>query len=106
MGRGMGASAPERDDQTFTIISVSFAGDGNGYLLELYDSKAIETMKKERANRRSRWDSMEHMLEPEGVFPFIVQGQRVFLPVTRGEFQRLAPYVGMIVKVSVTAVGA
>ena len=97
---------PESEDQTFTIISISFAGDGDRYLLELYDSRAIETLRKERENRRARWDSMEHILDQESVFPFIVQGQRVFLPVTKGEFQRLAPYVGMIVRVSVTAVGA
>ena len=96
----------ESGDQTYTVISISFDGGGDGYLLELYDSKAIETMRKERENRRARWDSVEHILEPEGIFPFIHQGQRVFLPVTKGEFRKLAPYVGMIVRVSVNAVDA
>ena len=96
----------EADEQRFTIIGITFAGDGDKFQLELFDSKAIETMRNERKSRRARWDSVEHILDPDAIFPFTTQGQRVFVPITNREFQRLAPYVGMIVRLNVTAVGA
>ena len=99
-------SLPENDEPTFTIVSISYAGEGDRYLLELFDSKIIEAARKEKESRRARWDNFESTLEPEGIFPFSVQSHRVFLPVTNREFQMLAPFVGMKVRVNVLAVGA
>jgi hypothetical protein len=96
----------EGDEPTFTIISISLSGDGDRYLLELYDTKLIEAAKRDRRSRGARWDSLEHALEHEGVFPFMPQTQRVFLPVTTNEFLKLAPFVGMVVRVSISPVGA
>jgi len=103
MGTGMGVQ--REDEPTFTIVSISLAGDGDGYLLELFDSKVIEEAKKQRASRRERWDSMERIFEPGLFFPSGLPSQRVFIPVTNRQFMRLSPFVGMTVKVNVLPAG-
>ncbi len=96
----------ESDEPNFTVVSISYAGDGDRYMLELFDSKVIDAAKKGRKSRRELWDIREHNLEREGMFPFILSTQRVFLPVTNGEFMRLAPFVGMRVRIAISVVGS